>query len=242
MASKSQSLRTPRSFLLGKVTHPGRWHLPFRAINKALRMAGLCCYVETSYGIKYLGKGLSSDHFGEYVIETHSFADLGCSFDEFIVPPDFLVDTYSLTGFPVIASPYYCLVDVLSSGKDLLDTQYVYRFERGILDLRRGKPIDEGLIRSRYRERLEQMHCHNLPAVKAFLVEQNEQRLFVIGDGKHRLAMAAYFDYRDDLRISLLDPGLYKAPFFQYLYQRASRKPRLYRKNLQVLEAVYGSY
>ncbi len=228
------------SFLLERIVNPGRWYFPLKVVDRFLRAIGWCYYVETGCGLKFLGKGLSSDHLDSYVIGTYSFSGLGCSFDEFVINPDFLVDAYSLAGTPITRSPHYFLIDVMSRGGELLDTEYVYRFERGILDLRRGEPINQDFLITHYQKRLEQMRCHNLPTVKAFLVERNGQRAFIIGDGKHRLAMAAYFGYRTGLRISLLDYGVYKEPFFQQLYHRVMRQPKLYTRNLQLLEVFYG--
>jgi len=230
----------PHSFLSGKIADPGRWYLPFKVVDRILRKIGYCYYVETPYGLKFLGKGLSSNRLDRYVIGTYSFSSLVCRFDEFIINPDFLVDAYSLAGTPITLSPHFLLIDEMIRGGNLLDTEYVYRSERGILDLRRGEPIKQDYLSACYRIRMREMRLHALPPVKAFLVERNGKRVFIIGDGKHRLAMAAYFGYRTCLRISLLDSCVFNEPFFQQLHHRMKRRPMLYSRNLQLMEMLYG--
>ena len=237
---KFASLLLPHSVFAKMLVSPGNWCYPLKAFDKFLRRIRWLIGIETPFGIKFLGRGLSSDMFNDFVVETRNFADLSCSLDDFVINPDLLVDSFSLTGSSILKSPHLDLMETIDKGKDVFNTDYAFRFSRGLLDLRRGGPLDSKALKEIFYERHREMVSRVPSPVKVIPAALSGKMLFAVVDGKHRLAMAVYLNITDNLTIHLLDPRSYKMFPFYRLYELAARRPELYRKNLSMLECFYG--
>jgi hypothetical protein len=217
-----------------------RWYYPVRVLDRALKRIGWQVPVETKCGIKYLGKGFSSDQFRKYVTDKIPFSEFTHSLDEFVINPDFLTDEYTLTGSFLRDSPHYYLVESLALGNEFAETDYSNRVRRGTLDLRKGEPARPGRLMGSYLERLQEVQSRIPTEIVIILGERNGSRFPIVVDGKHRLAMASYLNKGDHLQFSIIRPDVYADPLFFSLYELAKKNGLQYSKNLSFLETFYG--
>ena len=230
----------PPRFIKKRVAMPGKLYIPLRVADKLLRKIGDSICVETDQGIKIVGLAPASSQFQQYVVDNLYFTDLGSPIDNFLINPDYLSDTYSLTGSSIQSSPHYALVETLMNGGEIIKTDYSIRSSLGTLDLRKGEPIRRNIIHQNYERCFYEIGENTLPAIKVIQVIKPGKTHYIIVDGKHRMAMALLLQYLSKLRVSLLHPDVYKHTIYHHLYRMLKRKPSKYSKNINLLEEIYG--
>ena len=228
------------SSILNQIVINKNWYYPLRVFDLLFRRLHWQLIVGTSVGIKFLGKGFTSEELDEYVLGSHHYSEFGYNFGDFVINPDFLIDKFSLTGTPIAKSPHFALITAIAEGQEIEGTDYCDRLGRGILDLRKSEPIRGNIILGRYQQSLTGFNNNARVNIKVIMLERSDRLIPIIVDGKHRLAMAEYHDKYERLNISVVDAKIYTAPKFYSLYNLAHEKAEYFKINLAYLENFYG--
>lgn len=229
----------PPSFISQRILYPGMLYFPIRLIDKLIQKTNYCFYIHTDSGLKFIGKGMTSHQLPAFILQTDVYSEKYGKLENWLINPDFLTDTYSLTGLPISQSPHYKLIAALATHQDLNKTEYAFRMQRGLLDLRKGERLQIDFIRNRFKAQLLQFQEGQSFCVKGFSIIQNGERRLIIADGKHTVAMATYFGFEANLEVALLHPALYQSPFFAGLIGQLHKHTNLYSKNIQILKVIH---
>lgn len=226
-------------FFSQKILSPGNLYLPIRAVDKFLQKINACFYLKTHRGLKFIGKGMTSQELQPFIQQKDPYSEKYGDPKNWRINPDFLTDPYSLTGLPITQSPHYKLIGALATQQDLKTTDYAFRMQRGLLDLRKGGPLPTDFMSARFRTQLQLFQEGQKFLVKGFVIAQNSAQNLIIADGKHTVAMAAYFGFETNLEIALLSPAVYQTPFFTGLIEQLHKQANSYAKNIQILKVIH---
>lgn len=160
-------------------------------IDKLFRHLTCTALIITKVGVKPLNQIIKSDWYNEIVIIKNV---IGLEFDRLTPDPDFLKDKYTLIDKSVSEWPHYDLIRRLDTNLPLDDCEYIKRCQNGTLDFRKKMNISERRLKNKYRTSLTAMTKGEFFIVKVFLVYDN---IYSVADGKHSLAMATYFNYKN---------------------------------------------
>lgn len=168
--------------------------------------------VEANVGIKPINQVITSHYFDDLIVGT----TMDLKIEQCLANPDFLKDKYTLIGKNIYEMPHYELIRYLDNC--LLQSQCTYfkRYQNGTLDFRRGKgKINEKQLKTRYQEKLIAMEKEEIFTMKVYLVDDD---IYMIADGKHSLAMAAYFNY-PNLRFDIIQ-NIFFDTYIRWLFER----------------------
>ena len=170
-------------------------------IDSLFRKIPATMLIETKVGIKPVNQILTSDYFNDLIIKVSE----NIKIDQVVAPPDFLKDSHTTIGKKVADWPHYRLMECLDKGLPLDKCDYVKRCENGTLDFRKKEKVYEGWLNSNYEKRLKEISENKTFIIKVFNIYDN---IYMVADGKHRLAVAEYFDYQN-LRFEIIQNGLF---------------------------------
>ena len=165
----------------------------------------------TKVGIKPINQIVTSDYFNEVIIK--SITDL--EFNQFIIGPDFLKDEYTSICRNIDEWPHYELIKCLDNNLPLGNCSYVKRCQNGTLDFRKQMKISTRFLRNKYQERLDAIEKNEIIPIKVYLIYDN---IYAVADGKHSLAMAYYFDYRN-LRFDVIQNPIFDT-YFRWIFEK----------------------
>jgi hypothetical protein len=211
-----------------------------RFITRVLAKRGWIWVVETRHGLKGLPMYDSAD-LEAFVVETRPFAEMNCSFEDFVICPDFLRNDFTLVGLPITESPHYSLIEAIAEGADLAKTEYVVRRQTGTLDIRTGSHVDLSLLEAWGKTSLQRIRRGERNSVKVFRLTGDGKETLVVGDGKHTLATAAFCGQTETLHIAMMDFGVYRDQFFARHFSQARKRRERYSRNLHFLERFYAA-
>jgi len=122
-----------------------------------------------------------------------------------VAPPDFLKDKYTIIGKKINEWPHYELIKCLDTHVPLDDCAYIRRYQNGTLDFPKKGRISTKQVKNVYQEKLDAIEKGEIFRIKVFTVYDN---IYTIADGKHSLAMALYFNYRN-LRFDIIQNPIF---------------------------------
>jgi hypothetical protein len=134
------------------------------------------------------------------------------------MPPDGLKDRYAWAGKSIVDSPHYRLMRDLDTGSLAMSSEYVQLCLTGTLDARR--PFGPKLQRLRriFTERMDEL-SHGQP-IDIFVYQPAGTDKLIIVDGKHRAALAAYFEVAHTIRLNFISSDPFRHPFFLGFYEQ----------------------
>lgn len=188
-----------------------------RLIAGALRTLPLSVF-ETEVGVKYRFGRFNSARYVDYVIQEIPFSSSGLRFSDLVFPPDLLRDRYTLCGIGVPQSPHFGLMEDIEKGTPGDECAYMSRRKNGTLDARLPAEGGFGYITQRYWLRKRELLLNGAGQISVIRVSVRDEPKYVIEDGKHRAAMAAYLGRPDCLHLRLLSNAFTQDPFFQQVF------------------------
>ena len=155
--------------------------------------------------------------------------------DELFLDFDALKDKYTLCDIPVNKSPHLGLMMALENKDDIRKTDYINRFENGILDIRTPRNVSKtDLVRFKDKfvsRKAEVQDCSYKP-VAVYKVSGK----YYIADGKHRAAMCAML--KMPVKCVVVDCNYLSDSFNQWIFQKMKKHPELYKKNIAFFERI----
>lgn len=193
---------------------------------------------ETSVGLKYRN-GSFGGHFTDWVVEEKTLKELDESLDSFFLPPDLLLDEYTLCGRPITESPHVGLMRWLDEGMIEDKPEYIRRQRCGTLDARPQADRSPQVLMRSFRRRVEQLRGGGQFSIYAIHITTRGQQQYVIGDGKHRAALAYHLGRTDQLQVNLISPQFSNDPFFRKVYSAVlKRSSRRYSINQEWIKSI----
>lgn len=103
---------------------------------------------------------------------------------------DYLKDKYTLLNCNIMNSPHFGLMEVLSEGGDIRNTEYIKRYKNGTIDARYPQLIKRyDFFYTKFKEMSEKMDSNSIEPISVFKIRD----FYYIRDGKHRAALCAYY-------------------------------------------------
>lgn len=185
--------------------------------------------IKTKVGVKPINQILKSSYFEDIIIEVNN----ALKFEQIIAPPDFLKDKYTIIGKSIEKWPHYELVRYLDNNLSLDNCDYIARCRNGTLDFRKRKKISIKYLKKCYREKLNAIKSNKTISISVCLAYDNT---YIIADGKHSVAMALYFNYRN-LRFNVLQNPIFNA-YHRWIFERI-KNDRDFRKHIIFFKKSY---
>lgn len=180
-------------------------------------------------GIKPINQIANSDYFNEIIIKSTT----NLKFKQFIAPPDFLKDKYTLIGREISEWPHYELIKYLDNNLSLDNCDYVKKYQNGTLDFRKEGRISIKYLKKSYQKKLDAMKKGEIFSIKVYLVHDN---IYTVADGKHFLAMAFYFDYHN-LRFNIIQNPIFDT-YFRWIFKKI-KNDKDFRKHNDFFRRAY---
>ena len=194
---------------------------------------------ETDAGVKYEFGRFDSNHFSRFLIREESFPSVVQSFSELVVNPDLLRNRYALCGTAITETPYFQLMADIDTGVLTPDSDYVRRAGNGTLDHRLPYSYDLDFLHHQYRLRCQELTERGEFTISVIRVSLQNRQRYVILDGKHKAAMAAYLHRPESLRLRFLSNGFSRDTFFRRVYAYTlARDPDEYSINQTMIRAI----
>lgn len=194
---------------------------------------------QTTVGVKYHFIRFDSNRFSEYVIQTIPFVTADISFSDLVMPPDLLQNRYTLCGQSVTRSPHYRLIEEICMGVLTLDSEYIMRSKTGTLDARLPtNPTLEFLIH-KCQTRQAEMFSGKTMTIFVTKVTLRDKLAYVIADGKHRAALAAYHNKPESLLMQVISKEFVRDRFFSKVYSHTlNMDPAEYSINQEMIKML----
>ncbi|MBU0477494.1 hypothetical protein KKC91_02870 [bacterium] len=174
--------------------------LILKTLNKRLRFFKKTFFFVQKHGVKYLGlppfsRGSDQDAvIRKYIIKAGKLSELGVDIKTLRVNPDFLNDKYTLTGIPILNSPYIELMHMFERRDDVRNSEYYIRALSGRLDLRRGVYLSVNYMQSMFEKCKKEIFLGKTLPITIF--KSPDERWWVF-DGKHKIAVMGILGITD---------------------------------------------
>ncbi|MDH7482327.1 MAG: hypothetical protein QHH26_10200 [Armatimonadota bacterium] len=219
-----------------------------RVIKIAERFYNLCrpgriCVFETEAGLKCLFGRFSSNRLDEYVEDEMPLKSAFVDSSDLLLSADFLRDRYTLCGVSLLQSPHFSLMQQMASGTLTQDSDYVLRCKSGTLDSRLPFDPDLEQLRHCFQLRLGELNENKPFYIYVRRIIFKEKPVYLIADGKHKAALATYFNRTDCLYLRFVSSKVNQEPFFRQIYDRIlSLDPQEYSINQNFIRAIRDEY
>lgn len=167
--------------------------------------------VKTGVGIKLINQIVTSNYFNDIIVEVKT----NLEFEQLVAPPDFLKDKYTLVGKNISEWPYYELIKCLDKDLPVNNCSYIKKRQNGTLDFRKKQKVSIKKLKNIYQEKLDAMEKGKIFRIKVFTSYDN---IYTVADGKHSLAMAFYFNYRN-LRFDIIQNSTFDT-YFRWIFKK----------------------
>jgi hypothetical protein len=198
---------------------------------------------ETSVGIKYKLPNMRFNPFTDYIHEKIRFTDIGVSFDDFLLSPDLLKDSHTVCGKTIMASPHYRLFEEIENKTINKYSDYICRVQIGILDARMARSISLVEILKKYESRKKSFFNGRELEVMVVEIKEGNEKKYVVLDGKHRLAFAAFHKMQDVVSLVIINNDYTKNTIINRLYNYIiDNNTDNYKINQRMIKLItYGS-
>lgn len=209
----------------------------------ATHHAGMAPFVfETHVGVKYIYGLVNSVEFDEYVIREEPFATSSITFSDLIFPPDLLCNYYTLCGTVLDQSPHFRLMDAYFSGRELADTDYMFRCHKGTLDVRLPIYPQMGQLMQKMQLRREEILKGLQAPIYLMNIRWQDRSMYIVLDGKHRAAMATYLNHPGYLCVRTVSNAFVQHPYFHKNYSYVLRlNSQKYSINQEMIAAIFDA-
>lgn len=195
---------------------------------------------ETATGFKYWGTGYYSHLFAHHVKQSIEFERTKIEFDDLLLPPDGLKNSYSNAGVGITQSPHFHLMDDLERAEKPHNIKYIQLCNLGLLDNRRPFQISYDYLNQTFVARKAMLEAGTRFDVVVFQLKDGSGKA-VIADGKHRAALAAYTQSRDALCLKIISVNPFKELFFRRYYQALLKaNPKDYSHNQNLIKRIFS--
>ncbi len=172
--------------------------------------------LETHVGIKPINQMIKSNYLNDVIINSTKKLKI----EQCLAgTPDFLKDEHTSIGKDIYEMPHYELIQYLDKGLPLADCSYIIRYQNGTLDFRRKGQISNDKLKLIYRDRLSAMERGREFVLKVYPIDDNT---YMVSDGKHSIAMAAYFNY-PKLRFDII-PNPFFDTYYRWIFEKVANK------------------
>lgn len=198
-------------------------------LDKLFRKIPATMLLETKVGIKPINQIITSDYFNEKIIKISEDIKI----NQIIAPPDFLKDRYTTIGKNINQWPHYKLIECLDKKLPLDACDYVKRYNNGTLDFRKKAKIFKEWLNTNYQKKLNEMKDGKTFLIKVFNIYDD---IYIVADGKHRIAVAAYFNYQN-LKFEIIQNTIFDT-YFRWIFKKIENK-KSYTKHKELFRRAY---
>jgi hypothetical protein len=198
---------------------------------------------ETSVGIKYKIPNIKYAPFVDHIIEKIKYTDICLAFNNFLLSPDLLKDKYTVCGKSILDSPHYLLFKEIENHSIADDSDYINRVRNGTLDARMARSISTEELLRKYEKRKSSLLDANEIEIMVIEIKEDNEKKYVILDGKHRLAFAALYNMQEAISLLLISNEYTKNAIVNRLYRYVvDSDSKNYAINQQMIELItHGS-
>lgn len=194
----------------------------FYYLERLFKKLDCTMLLETRIGVKPINQMIKSEYLNDVVINSPKEIKI----EQCLAgTPDFLKDEHTSIGKDIYEMPHYELIQFLDKGLPLADCSYIKRYQNGTLDFRRKGKISSEKLKRVYRNRLRAMAEGQEFALKVYSIDDNT---YMVSDGKHSIAMAAYFNY-PKLRFDVIPNPLFDT-YYRWIFEKIASK-QAYKKH-----------
>lgn len=146
---------------------------------------------------------------------------------------DALRDKYTLCDVPLGKSPHLDFLKKIDAGIDIRETDYIRRVERGTIDMRPPRFVNNNMLtffKAKFKERKEEVSTGNYRPVSIYVMNGK----YYIADGKHRAAMCALLGV--DVKCIIIGNRYLEDSFYQWVCKKMLQNPSQYNKNISFFE------
>lgn len=186
--------------------------------------------VKTGVGIKLINQIVTSNYFNDIIVEVKT----NLEFQQLLAGPDFLKDEYTLIGRNISEWPHYELIKCLDKDLPVNNCSYIKKRQNGTLDSRKKQKVSIEKLENIYQEKLDAMEKGKIFGIKVFTPYDN---IYTVADGRHSLAMAFYFNYRN-LRFDIIQ-NLTFDTYFRWIFKKIE-SDKDFTKHNEFFRKVYG--
>ncbi|NEQ62191.1 MAG: hypothetical protein F6K53_34220 [Moorea sp. SIO4A1] len=211
-------------------------------LNKVIlnKVNGICYKLDISIlyqsevGIKCFNQLLSSDILKYFCVGEIKSLQL----ESLYLCADGLKDSHTLVNTNIVDSPHFDLMKNLKNNKDVMDSSYVKRVNRGILDFRSPRKVNHNYIaflKTKYQEKMNSIKIGNYEPIKVFNVDGR----YFIADGKHTAACCALIGVEP--KVIHLSKVIYDS-FWIWVYKKMLKNSNEYKKNIEFFKSALRDY
>jgi len=189
---------------------------------------------ENKYGLKCFNQLISSDLFKYY--GSLPVFELSC--EQLYIAFDGLNDRYTLIDTCILNSPHFDLVKCLKDNENIMSCSYVKRIQKGILDFRLSKKINNKYLiylNNCFVGKKEAIQNNNYEPVKIIKVFDK----YYIADGKHTTATCALL--RSPVRCTDCSMLVFDS-FYWWIYRKMLKNKNLYSRHIKYFELILKYY
>ena len=193
---------------------------------------------ETEVGFKYRGTGYHSHLFDIHTKYAIEMERTGLQFDDLLIPPDGLKNQHSSSGISISHSPHFYLMKGLECNEARWVVRYIELCNLGLLDNRRPFQIDMNYLKATFIERKALLKANIRFDVFVYKLSDKGDK-FIIADGKHRAAFAAFNRSRHSLYLKFITNQPFKEVFFRRYYRKIlNGNPVDYSRNHNIIDRM----
>lgn len=170
---------------------------------------------ETEVGVKYQLGRFDSIRFRDHVVEEISFGATDLASSDLLLGPDYLRNCHTLCGRTILRSPHYALIAEIEEGRLTATSEYMQRCRTGTIDARAGHHPTLKFLMQKHRLRKDELFADQRMEIYVSVVTFRGKPVYVIADGKHRAALAAYYNRMESVHLRVISNEVFQVPFFR---------------------------